>query len=394
MHALGSPSYRVEDSMAACAQNFGLAGSFFATPTAIFVALGPAGEGEGERRVELLRVQPGDHDLGKLSALYAVRDLVLGGRCDAEQGRQRIAAILQAPPTGGRWPQLPAYALASASAAVFLGGGAAEVVAAAGVGSCVAAGALLAARPGPLQRAFEPLASLLAALLVQLCAAWLVPLNASVATIASVIVLLPGLSFTTALAELAVRHLAAGSARLLGALAVMLTMAVGVGIGTGLGALCGGDGTVAPSALAWWWRLPAAAAAALAFAVLLRARVRQLPAVAVAVAIAYGGASAGALALPPELGAFVGSLAVAAAANLYARWRRQPAAVVRIPGLLLLVPGSLGFRGLTSLLARPDALEAMRPAFQMLVVGGALVAGMVFAGLLVPPPRDVEPESW
>ena len=36
MHALGSPSYRVEDTMAACCRALGLEGSFFSTPTAIF----------------------------------------------------------------------------------------------------------------------------------------------------------------------------------------------------------------------------------------------------------------------------------------------------------------------------------------------------------------------
>lgn len=391
MHALGSPSYRVEDAMAACAQNLGLQGSFFATPTAIFAALGRPGE---RHDTELLRVQPGNHDLGKLAALYRVRDDVLQGRCDADVGRERIGAILTAPPTGGRWPQLPAFALASAAACVFLGGGVREIAVAGAVGLLVAAFGELATRHGPLQRAFEPLASLLAALLVHLIAAAGCRLNVSVATIASVIVMLPGLSFTTALAELAVRHLAAGSARLLGALAVLLTMAVGVGIGSRLGAALTGEAVdPAPLALPLWWRLPAAVAAGLAFAVLLRATRRQVGWVLLAVGIAYGGASVGNSTLHHQLGAFAGSLAVAGAANLYARWRRQPAAVVRIPGLLLLVPGSLGFQGLTRLLTHEDMVEAMRPAFQMLVVGGALVAGMVFASLLVPPPRDVEPES-
>jgi uncharacterized membrane protein YjjB (DUF3815 family) len=96
--------------------------------------------------------------------------------------------------------------------------------------------------------------------------------------------------------------------------------------------------------------------------------------------------------LTPELGAFVGALAVAASANLYARWRRQPAAVVRTPGLLLLVPGSLGFRGLTTAVAG-DASASVPFLMQMLLVGGAIVAGLLMAGVLLPPPLDVEPDS-
>ena len=32
------------------------------------------------------------------------------------------------------------------------------------------------------------------------------------------------------------------------------------------------------------------------------------------------------------------------------RWRHRPAAVVLVPGILLLVPGSIGFRSLTALM--------------------------------------------
>jgi uncharacterized membrane protein YjjB (DUF3815 family) len=60
--------------------------------------------------------------------------------------------------------------------------------------------------------------------------------------------------------------------------------------------------------------------------------------------------------------------------------------------LLLLVPGSLGFRGLTTAVAGrfTDSIEFL---FHMLLVGGAIVAGMLMAGVLLPPPLDVEPDS-
>ena len=41
---------------------------------------------------------------------------------------------------------------------------------------------------------------------------------------------------------------------------------------------------------------------------------------------------------------------MASASNLYARVARRPAMVPMVPGILLLVPGSLGFRSLTSLI--------------------------------------------
>ena len=74
--------------------------------------------------------------------------------------------------------------------------------------------------------------------------------------------------------------------------------------------------------------------------------------------------------------------------------KRLPAtaAVMRTPGLLLLVPGSLGFRGLTTALQQ-DFSAGSQFAFRMLLVGGALVAGLLVANVLVPPPLDVEPDA-
>jgi uncharacterized membrane protein YjjB (DUF3815 family) len=124
---------------------------------------------------------------------------------------------------------------------------------------------------------------------------------------------------------------------------------------------------------------------------LLRAARNQFVPILFAVAVGYGGARLGGEVLGPELGAFVGALAVAGAANLFARWQRRPAAVVRTPGLLLLVPGRLGFRGLT--MAIDDSAKSLPFLFQMLVVGGSIVAGLLMAGVLLPPPLDVEPDS-
>jgi uncharacterized membrane protein YjjB (DUF3815 family) len=140
------------------------------------------------------------------------------------------------------------------------------------------------------------------------------------------------------------------------------------------------------------WVLLGIAATWFAFVVLLRATVAQAPWVLLAMATGFGGARLGSAWFGDELGACVGALAVAALANLHARWRRQPAAIVRTPGLLLLVPGSLGLSGLTTALTGDFASSAPF-AFRMLLVGGAIVAGLLFAGVVVPPPLDVEPEA-
>src|SRR5207253_3126271 len=53
----------------------------------------------------------------------------------------------------------------------------------------------------------------------------------SLVTVAALIILLPGMSLTTAMSELATRHLIAGTARLMSAVIVLLELVVGVALG-------------------------------------------------------------------------------------------------------------------------------------------------------------------
>ncbi|MEZ6036035.1 MAG: threonine/serine exporter family protein [Planctomycetota bacterium] len=390
MHALGSPSYRVEDAMVACSRALGLDGAFFATPTALFAAVGEPGE---EAKTTLIRVVPGDHDLGRLAQLYGIRDRVVKGVLPPEQGLLEVEAVLAA---GGRdWPvrDLCAQALVGAGAATLLGGGAAEAAVGAIAGLLAGVIGLLARRRPSLGDVQAALTCALVAFAVRCAGVFWLPIHVPLTTVAAVIVLLPGLSFTTALAELSMRHLAAGSARLMGALAVFVTMAIGVGLGDTLAVKCFGAGQSATTTpLGDGWLAAALLANWLAFAVLLRATPRQAPWVLFAVLAGYGGARLGASWLGGELGVVLGAMAVSALGNLHARWLRQPAAIVRTPGLLLLVPGSLGLSGLTTALSGDFAASAPF-AFRMLLIGGAIVAGLLFAGVVLPPPLDVEPDS-
>ena len=54
-----------------------------------------------------------------------------------------------------------------------------------------------------------------------------------------------------------------------------------------------------------------------------------------------------------------------------------------MPGILLLVPGSIGYRSLASLLRR-EVVLGVETAFQMMLIAVALVAGMLIANIVSP----------
>jgi uncharacterized membrane protein YjjB (DUF3815 family) len=113
---------------------------------------------------------------------------------------------------------------------------------------------------------------------------------------------------------------------------------------------------------------------------------RQFGWILLAGATAWLAARSGGQLLGPELGAFLAALLLATVSNLYARWLDRPASVLIVPGILMLVPGSIGFRSVNWLLQQ-DVVHGLRTAMQLAVIAVALVGGLLFANVIVPPRR-------
>ena len=126
--------------------------------------------------------------------------------------------------------------------------------------------------------------------------------------------------------------------------------------------------------------------APLAFAVILEARRAELPVILATGIAGYVSFRGGSAFLGPELAPFVGALAVGLASNLYARAVDRPSLVPMTPGILLLVPGSIGYRSLTDFL-EADSLSGIEGAFRTGLVAVSLVGGLLAANVVLPPRR-------
>lgn len=385
LHTFGSPAHRLEAAMAKLARQLGLEGQFFSTPTAIFASFGA----DRARSTRLIRADPGDVDIERLTAVDRLLDRVVAGELAADRAAAAIDAVVAAPPRYGALVATLSFAAVSGPAARFFGGGWTEVAVATAIGLVTGLLALAGSRWPASGRLLYPLAAMLAAALATVAAARFGPMSIYVVTLAGLIALLPGLTLTVAMTELATGHLVSGAARLAGAMLVFLTLGFGVGLGRHLGSLLvGASAAGASPPLAAWTEWPALALIAGAFTVQFRAHPRDAGWILVAGVVAIHGGRLGGQLLGPELGAFLGAVLVGVAANLFARLRRRTATLIQLPGLMLLVPGSVGFSSLDSLLAH-DTLSGVQAAFGMTLVAIALVTGLLVANVVVDPRRSV-----
>ena len=96
------------------------------------------------------------------------------------------------------------------------------------------------------------------------------------------------------------------------------------------------------------------------------------------------GTRSGSAWLGPQFGVGLGAFALGLASNLYTRLVRRPSVVTLLPGLMVLVPGGLGFKGLEFIIQK-QLVMGLDTAFQALFVAIALLTGLLLAQATVQP---------
>jgi uncharacterized membrane protein YjjB (DUF3815 family) len=138
-----------------------------------------------------------------------------------------------------------------------------------------------------------------------------------------------------------------------------------------------------------WVEWVSLALAAYAFAVLFRAARRDYPLVMASAIAGYLVSRLAGGAWGSPAGIFLSALAMTAAGNGYARWIKRPGALVRVPGIIMLVPGSASLRGVMNLIQQQDVAAGQDAALTVMNILLALIAGLLFGNLLLPTRRNL-----
>ena len=396
LHQYGTSAPRLEMAIGRAAQRMGLAADVWSSPTAIIISFADLAQGEEgvAQSTQVMRLAPGEVNLARLCEADEIADRAIAGELDLREGFHRLRALGRPDTRRDKIGLIASYGLSAGSiAALFLHSSWVDVLVACVIGVIIGGITVLAGSRPRLAVASDAICALVATAVTIVVSAFMVPLAIKSVVLASLIVLIPGMSLTTAVREISSQHLVSGMARMGGAMATLLKLTFGTIAAT---QLCGALGIHARDfalpALPGWTDYPALLVAAIAFAILFRAARRDWPVVIVAVIVGYlatrwGGEISGSLPAAP-FGVFLGGLLLSAFANVYARFAQRPGAVVREPGILLLVPGSVGFRSMSFLLERDTSL-GMDTGLLLLTLLVSLVAGLMFGELLVSPRRSL-----
>lgn len=378
LHRYGTPAHRLEDALRAVCARLGLETEVFTTPTAIIMSFG----GPTELRSRLMRVEGGELDMGKLAKVDELADRVIAHKTSPDQGMRELDAIIAGPSRFGRVLSTLVHGLVAGSLVVFFGGGLWDVALAGAIGLTLGSLAQLLQRSTDQARVFELVGAAFASAAAGIVSSTSTKITPSIVTLAALVVLLPGLSLTVAVTELATRNLIAGTARLMSAVIVLLELVIGVALGERIAEALVQVHQATPlvplPGYATWIAL---AASSVGVAILVQAQLRAFGWIIAACVLGYLATTFGGRYLGGQLGVLAGAFALTVLANLYARLLDRPAQVVSVPALLLLVPGGMGFRGMSSLLER-ETLNGIETLFAMFIVATSIVAGQLVANAL------------
>ncbi|WP_448213913.1 threonine/serine ThrE exporter family protein [Colwellia sp. MEBiC06753] len=379
LHKFGTNSYRAEAHLQSVANFLGIKASFIITPTALtFVLI----DEELNEHNYLVRVMPGDIDLGSLARTDELVDELSTGQRSLEEAIERLEEIYDKPSPYGKTLTFFAFGATSGAFAMLMHTSWNDVIWASLLGLLVAIFVFWSQRSRRVTEMLEPGSALVCALLTSAISNFDPHMNMALVTLSAIIPFIPGLALTLGLQELAARHLISGTARIMDAIMMLFKLYFGAFLGVALGNLFWGVGEfIPPETTPIWTSWVAVTILSMSLVILFQVRKKDAPWGIISGYVAFGATLLATPYLGYALGAFVGAFALGLYSNIFSRVMNLPSSIVMLLGLVVLVPGSKVYIGLNSAISGQDMMYMPDIASQTFLIFMSLVAGLIFANV-------------
>ena len=380
LHQAGSPAHSLEATMKKLGDFLKLKTTFISIPTAIFGTI----ESQEMDKTKIIRVEPQGTNLGKLALVDNVAEEVIEHKVSLKEALIKLELIESFTTDYNPFLILLSYILLSMGMTTLLGGSWGDLWGSLIIGLMV--GMISRLRTlGLVSQIMEVLVAFIVTLMASLLKQFSPDLNVSTLILSGLIILLPGLNITLSIAEIATQNLTSGTSRLMWGLMILMKLAFGVFIGELLAKHIHIRGVSFhfeqfPTSLLWITVPLTAWASAHA----LKALKKDALLVTIAGCFGFICSKSFTILLSQEAGLFMGGLFVGACANLYARFYKRPSSLFQLPGIILLVPGSMGYRSL-SLLLDQNVVVGLNNLFSMVTIAFSLVMGVFVGNILIKP---------
>lgn len=378
----GASFVRLQNFMSQLPHLFGFHGVMLAAAPFIFFEFWRQGDAQPSRVT--VRPAEGSFDLSKLTELGILVNDLVDGKVPIDDGMSRLEQIDSLPLPYKSQIVALGYALCGAGIAVLLSANWLDVFFAALLSLVVYAVTLTAERTQWLANRLNFTAALIVSILANLLALLFPGSNAFIVSLCAVVVLVPGLSLTLGVAELASKIVILGVSRLVDGALVTFSLVAGSAVGSALvAALWISSAPVIASSRPLWMTFLAVIPLMLGLAFVFQVRLADLGWVILAGSFAYMGVIIGGQ-LGNWQGSFLGALILGIYTSLFTFRLRRPGSIVMLPGVMILVPGVAAYFGLNTL-QTSGIIGALPTAWGVIVQITAIIGGLYVAVSVLPP---------
>lgn len=384
----GTGSNELEAELSALADKIGVTGCFLTTPTAISMTISDT---DGTILSQITRVFPGEIDLFRLNKAKTIINRIHNDDLGIEEAIERIEMFEKSSMQYSTVLKFISFTLTS-TALTYLFGGSPLDMGAAFVTGVIVALILFNLNSKRAESVKEALTALVATCFVFFLKKFFPALNVQIVVMTSLIILIPGLSLTIAIAELAGKHLVAGTARLMGAMVDFAKITAGIIGGYHIASRFHiPQGEVVLHNPQVGFELLAIIVCSLSVAVIFNADKKNIKWIVISSIITMTSLKFFHIFFVNNMAIFFSALIVGLMSNAFARRFNVTSATLLLPSIIFLVPGSIGMKGL-HLLLNQQYILGMEEIIKTGSIAIMIVAGIFFSEVLMDPnkKRDVK----
>jgi uncharacterized membrane protein YjjP (DUF1212 family) len=383
-HKYGSTSTRLEYFLSSLSKRMGYQGVFKSTPVEIMFGLRETSD--SPQRVEVMATPPPTIDLDKLARLGELLNEIKEGSLSVSDAYDRIDQIDQVPPPWGKFASLLGYVFTGLGLAPLLGAGWTDTFVATVFSILVYGLVLLSARMGAITMSWMPLSTaLITGFLATLVKYWVPDLNLVLVILSAVAIILPGYSISLGAGELVAQHVLSGVSNLMSGLITLIKQIAGAIIGISIASLFVTTAATEPETpVNQMWVMLLFPLLLVGLGLAFQVSRRDFPWSVLLSGIAFLGVLGGTSLMDSNLGNLLGTIIAVVLANLWSRKTGRPTSIVLIPAIVMLVSGTIGFRGLAAM-AEGELLLGVQQFLQMFIVAITILAGILIGFTIVRP---------
>ncbi|MBK3517751.1 threonine/serine exporter family protein [Carboxylicivirga marina] len=376
LHTYGVPSYKSQLYLTEIAEKKGIKGSFMDTPTWINYVFYEEDE-HTYNHVEC--VPPGELNLGALSRVVEITNNVISNDLPFADAKNKIKELNKAKIGYNSLIELLSFMISAGSFCIILNTNWFSVIVATLLGALVYGVTAMAKHSSYIRSTLESLVAFLATIITGLISTVRPDINVSMTILASIIIFVPGLSLTTALEEITSRSLVSGTAKLFDALVSLFKQFFGVVLGLALLPLfVEVKAHEVVDDIPAWVDFIAIPLLSLSLMPVFKVRLKDIPLGVVTGFICFYTTMlldfTGIL-----VSIFIGTIVAVAVSKLFAHLTKAPRLVYLIPGIIMLVPGSKAFIGLSTLFLNTQISNSYMGE-QVLYIFMGIIGGLIFSG--------------